>query len=465
MRQPLEELLARSERESLASHPFLQRLRSEPVDLGKIYLLMLNARELSSSFVTWLASLIVRVEDTRIRSFLGKQLNDELGNGDPSQVHILLYDALLERLSSWKPAQGVESFLAPGRELKLQAEKHYLSADPYEGLGALIVGEVHAEQFNVWFGGELARHKQADPASFDWYVAHEEAEAAHAKDSLALVNLLPEAHLEAVRRGGEGVHAVLMSFLGAMYRSCFSDAPALREATAPGSAGKEAQGAGAAEPVEVFTRLYDTVKVKEHPLFRRLRAEPFNPPALWLVLANLREASADFVRWLSAVTAGVDDDRIRSVLARQLNDELGKGDYERRHTLLFTKTLEDIASWRPAQFVPSMLGPGRGLRAQLGEYFLSPDAYRGVGASMIGEVCAEQFDTLIAEQMRRKGELGASSWVVAHEEIEAGHAEDSTKLARLISTGKAFDSAAQGAEDTLKAFMLFLDKLNALCFA
>lgn len=456
MRRSMDELIARSKRDGLADQPFLERLSREPADLEKLHALMSNARGLAANFVPWLASLILRIDDNRIRSFLAKQLDDELGNGDPSRVHIGLYDELLGRLApraaSLSPSA---SALSAGRALTLAAERCYRSPDPYEGLGALIVGEIHAEQFNQWFGRELARHKEANPSSLAWYVAHEEAEPNHANDMISLVPLIPEAHLEAACRGGEGIHTALKAFLDAMDRAC-SRAPREREG---------AEAGGAVDPAEAFAERYAAVHIDEHPLFRRLRAEPFKASALWLILANLREASAEFVRWLSAITAGVDDDRIRSVLARQLNDELGKGDYDNRHSVLFAKTLEDIAPWRPAQFTPLMLEPGRALRAQLTEYFLSPDAYEGVGASMIGEICAEQFDRLVAEQMRRQHESGPSAWVDAHEELEEGHASDSVRLARLIPAGAASAAAERGADGTLKAFMLFLDKLYAICFA
>src|SRR6185369_4575478 len=84
---PPEEIVATYHRLEVSQHPFFVELAKAPVDLGAVYLLMANLQVgISPHFVPWLARTIARVEDRRIGSLLAKQLDDELGRGDFSQI-------------------------------------------------------------------------------------------------------------------------------------------------------------------------------------------------------------------------------------------------------------------------------------------------------------------------------------------------------------------------------------------
>lgn len=91
--------------------------------------------------------------------------------------------------------------------------------------------------------------------------------------------------------------------------------------------------------------------LSEHPFLRRSLREESDAGAIWLLIANAYEGtSKHFTRWLAHVTAAVEDNRVRSLLARQLNQEMGDGDYTQAHSVLMQSFLAGIEPWRPAGF-------------------------------------------------------------------------------------------------------------------
>src|SRR6185437_9392336 len=131
-----EAIVEHYERNSFALHPFFHRLRREPVNPGVLWLLMVNTREgMTRHFARRLASVVARVDDVRIRSVLARQLNDELGDGDASRAHSLLFDNLVDGLDPLKPADVPPDVLASGREMGRRLEDLYVRRDAMEGVG------------------------------------------------------------------------------------------------------------------------------------------------------------------------------------------------------------------------------------------------------------------------------------------------------------------------------------------
>src|SRR5262249_41961806 len=107
-------------------------------------------------------------------------------------------------------------------------------------------------------------------------------------------------------------------------------------------------------------------QITNHPFLRRLRREPVNLRHLWRLLANFQiSISKNFARWLAELVAKVEDDRIRCILADQLNDELGQGRFERAHVNLFAQMMDVLAPFgAPSETNGSVLKPGRKLEVQ-----------------------------------------------------------------------------------------------------
>jgi pyrroloquinoline quinone (PQQ) biosynthesis protein C len=220
-------------------------------------------------------------------------------------------------------------------------------------------------------------------------------------------------------------------------------------------------------PAEEIARYYERNSMADHPLFQRLQREPVDLRCLWLLLANARIGIVQgFARRLASVTARVPDERLRCLLAKQLNDELGNGDFTRAHHLLFDGLLAGLDRWRPAQVTDETLVAGRALGERLESIYSDPDPFVGVGAAMVIEIYGKQVDLQTGRELRRQHALDPESltWLTLHEELELEHADESMEMARLIEPGAALHGAWRGARATCAASWAFFDDVYALCF-
>lgn len=118
-----------------------------------------------------------------------------------------------------------------------------------------------------------------------------------------------------------------------------------------------APGAGSAEEIVDH---YERIDVAGHPFFAWLQQRPVDLPSLWILVANLHAGiSRDFVIWLAQTIARLEDRRIASLLAKQLNDELGNARFDQIHSHLLRRFLDGLDPWRPAGSEAVLLLPGR----------------------------------------------------------------------------------------------------------
>ena len=225
----------------------------------------------------------------------------------------------------------------------------------------------------------------------------------------------------------------------------------------------------------VFTSAEEVVRctadnsVADHPFVQRLEREPESAGPLWLLIANTYEGtSRHFVRWLAKVTAGVDDDRVRSLLARQLDQELGEGDVSRAHSVLMQEFLRTIEPLRPSYFSETWLASGRHLGEKLGTFYMSEDPLVGLGALLAGEICAEQLIRAVGRLLAKQPttfDPNALKWLTKHNELEGTHADESLILARLIpNEPRAVGAVQRGATGLHHSLWTSLDELYAACF-
>lgn len=222
-------------------------------------------------------------------------------------------------------------------------------------------------------------------------------------------------------------------------------------------------------PAEEIVERYHRYDLARHPYFARLARGPLDLGAVWVLVANLREGiSAHFVRWLAKTIERIDDRRISSLLAKQLNDELGNGDFERIHSVLLDRFVSELSQWRPSGTDDDLLRAGRRMADACGRPFAANEPYEGVGALVVGEVFAEKMDLCLADQMRRQSAVSkdALAWLDLHEKLEHDHAQDSTELAVLIPKEEAVLVAAwRGAAHQWEALWQFLDDVHDIAEA
>jgi hypothetical protein len=209
---------------------------------------------------------------------------------------------------------------------------------------------------------------------------------------------------------------------------------------------------------------YERFEVSNHPFFVALRERPVDLATMWLLMANLQTGiSSHFVRWLAGVIEGVDDPRIASLLAKQLNDELGNGDFRQIHSVLLERFVNALARWRPQNARGESLAAGRQLLDAMTRVFAA-DPYEGVGALMVSEIFAKKMDKCVGDEMRRQSQLSDTelTWLVIHEVLEVDHADDSRELAALVPLqGPQLAAAWRGARAEWSALWGFLDQMQA----
>ena len=211
-----ERIVEEYEQRDVSAHPLFAWLREHPVNLSAIWLLVANLRAgISNDFVRWLAVAIERTDDRRIACIVAKQLNDELGNGEIDQIHSLLLDRFLAGLDPWKPKRVFHRMLEPGRKLAERAGALFHDRDPYQGIGALMVGEIFAKKMDHCLGDEIRRQSSISTDALRWLILHETLEVDHADDALVLAMLIPkrDAVLTSLWQGAMEQWNVLWEFL------------------------------------------------------------------------------------------------------------------------------------------------------------------------------------------------------------------------------------------------------------
>jgi pyrroloquinoline quinone (PQQ) biosynthesis protein C len=210
---------------------------------------------------------------------------------------------------------------------------------------------------------------------------------------------------------------------------------------------------------------YERYEVSDHPFFRELKQRPVDYAALWLLMANVQcSISHHFVRWLASIISRIDDPRIASLLAKQLNDELGNGDYASIHSVLLERFVNGLKKHSERAVPEDMLEPGRGLMEAMSKTFSASDPFEGVGALMVSEVFAKKMDSCVGNELRRQNALSSEDryWLDLHEHLEVEHAEDSYELAELVpEQGPQLAAAWRGARAEWAALWGFLDEVHA----
>lgn len=218
-----EDIVRTHEREPLTNHPFFQRMSRDPVRLADMWRLFTNIRYgLSQHFPRRLAAVVARVTDERIRCLLAKQLDEELGEGDYTKAHLLLFDQMLNGLAIYKPAQVDDLDRLAGHRLADELEVPYADLDAHVGVGAAMVIEIFGKQVDGFVANQFRRQREVPPEQLHWLHLHENLELEHAEESMDLARLIPasdKAHA-AVARGAEAVGTAGWRFFDAMYRAC-----------------------------------------------------------------------------------------------------------------------------------------------------------------------------------------------------------------------------------------------------
>ena len=229
---------------------------------------------------------------------------------------------------------------------------------------------------------------------------------------------------------------------------------------------EDSSAEGVARPAEAIVDEYELWEVSDHGFFRELSGRHVDYEALWLLMANLQYGiSSHFVRWLARLIERVDDLRIASVAAKQLNDELGNGDCNEMHSVLLERFVAGLEACFTRDHSRDWLQPGRGLLSAMTTVFSASEPYEGVGALMVSEIFAKKMDRCLGAEIRRQNALSRETlrWLDLHEQLEVDHAADSYEIAVLVPDhGPQLAAVWRGARAQWEALWGFLDEVQAL---
>lgn len=210
---------------------------------------------------------------------------------------------------------------------------------------------------------------------------------------------------------------------------------------------------------------YESVDVSAHPLFVSLAESPVNLEALWLLVANMNAGiSPNFVRWLALSIARMPDDRISSLIAKQLDDELGNGKADHIHRVLLERFVAGLEPWSPKDPERRVLAAGHRLAQRASEVFDTGAPFEAIGGLIVAEIFAKKMDQCLGDEIRRQALVPREAlvWLDIHEVLEVHHAADSYELAVLVpDQGEAVTQAWHGARTLWAAMWGFLDDVLA----
>lgn len=224
------------------------------------------------------------------------------------------------------------------------------------------------------------------------------------------------------------------------------------------------------QSLEALIDFYEQKDIR-NDYFQWLHSRPIDLSSIWLLLHNLQGITAEFVRWLASAVSRIDDNVIRCLLVKQLYDELGNGNPEQCHTLLYNRFYHAFDPWQPESIATGKMdalnisSPGIKLRQRLEGYFNAPDPTIIIAAFLVEEIYAKKFIECLNEQIMRTQEISEHdlTWLTLHSVVEADHAGDSIHLARRLDEIEVSRSLVyMVTEEVWNIFMRFQDEMYAL---
>ena len=220
------DILLRAREYPLTDHPFFQRLAREPSNLQGLWSYYANLAEVTFKVPDWLAQILLSTKSLELKCFLSGLLHDELGRGNPEEIHCLLLEKLVDRLGPWKPQHSLKICLAPGKALNAAMSCLFENPLPNDlwAIGSLISGEIYAEQMITALSREVRRQREVDLGHFAWQIIHERIEGDHASCSDWMSQYVPTTGdaFQAVLEGARWKRESLWEWLTGLHEIAFS---------------------------------------------------------------------------------------------------------------------------------------------------------------------------------------------------------------------------------------------------
>jgi len=199
----------------LAEHKFLRAIDEHHNDLRLVQCLLANTRNVTAAEPSWSMGLIERASNPAFQSQLARQLNDELGRGDPDRRHLVRVDRILSNIEAHVgPISDPDQELQPGRQWQKNVEPCFCDPSFHACVGALLASKYRSEELGVWLDTVLQQHCDSDTYIHRWLVEHADIEAGHAAACESLLVLISsEAERREAIRGALAFDGCIWKFL------------------------------------------------------------------------------------------------------------------------------------------------------------------------------------------------------------------------------------------------------------
>lgn len=222
--------------------------------------------------------------------------------------------------------------------------------------------------------------------------------------------------------------------------------------------------APAAELEQARARLRST-SIGTHRFWTRLANEPASASRMWLLLESAMVAMVQpFPARFATLIARITDARIRCLLAEMLSCELGSGEPDAVHSLLFGRMRLALIDSPMEGEINALMGPAHRLAQTLDALHFESDPYEGLGALLACEVLGENVNAAMVRELERlPNARNATDFMRLHHGAEAIHAVEVDRVLGYVTLDHA-PELNSGVEKAMCAAVSFFDELCEVCF-
>lgn len=203
--------------------------------------------------------------------------------------------------------------------------------------------------------------------------------------------------------------------------------------------------------------------IAEHMLLRAIGEGKADTRAIYNILANGRDIATTAPSWFEALIDRAPNAAFKALLARQLDDELGHGDVERRFSVRLDRLLSALEPM-VGSIDSRELEPGRNLLRNVRLCLFDPSFYASLGALVAAKYRSEEFGTWLEIVMRQQPRIAGSrySWVTEFADIQAHHTTVGEFLLAVMTSKTQRAEASRGAREFDACLWACMDEMLQL---
>jgi len=200
-----------------------------------------------------------------------------------------------------------------------------------------------------------------------------------------------------------------------------------------------------------------------HPFFKEVRSSDLTRDKVGIFLGQWWHPLHYFPNFLSRTIDAVPVLEMKTAICKILNQELGEGDPARAHEQLYISTMKDAGFDRATVAEAAPFEETRRLVQRYRE--ASADRLSALGFVYGTEVADLAMVGGIGQAVTRVSGMTSLPWVDIHIQQEPEHVEQATEALDLNFTADEVKSIVASAEEMLRLWIAFFDRLRVELFA